>query len=189
MQVAVVAGSACRTTFLLGARPLGADHESTSDQEAVVARPTKLTTAKQRQIVRLLEAGNYRETVCRACAIGTSTLYRWLERGAVEDSGIYYDFRVAVERAEAVAEAEAVAVLRTAIVEGDWRATLAYLERRHGERWGRRQTNEIVGPGGGPLQAEQLLRLDPSQFSDDELELIQSLWKRGVSKDDGERSE
>ena len=54
-----------------------------------MARPTKLTTAKQRQIVRLLEAGNYRETVCRACGIGTSTLYRWLERGAVEESGVY----------------------------------------------------------------------------------------------------
>jgi len=154
-----------------------------------VARPTKLTTAKQRQIVRLLEAGNYRETVCRACAIATSSFYRWLERGAVDESGIYHDFRVAVERAEAEAEAEAGAVLRTAIVEGDWRATLAYLERRHVERWGRRQTNEIVGPGGGPLQAEQLLRIDPSRFGDDELELIRSLWERGVAKDEGEGSE
>jgi Helix-turn-helix domain of resolvase len=154
-----------------------------------VARPTKLTPAKQSQIVKLLEAGNYRETVCGACAIGTSTLYRWLERGAVEQSGIYYDFRVAVERAEAVAEAEAVAVLRSAIVEGDWRATLAYLERRHGERWGRRQTNQIVGPGGGPLRTEQLLRLDPSRFSDEELELIRSLWERGVAENEREGPE
>lgn len=154
-----------------------------------MARPTKLTTAKQRQIVRLLEAGNYRETVCRACGIGTSTLYRWLERGAVEESGVYYDFRVAVERAEAVAEAEAVAVLRTAIVEGEWRTALAYLERRHGERWGRRQTNEIVGPGGGPLQAEQSLRLDGSRYNREELELIRRLWERGVAKDEGEGSE
>jgi transposase len=160
-------------------------HDWTSE-EVAVARPTKLTTSKQRQIVRLLEAGNYRETVCRACGIGTSTLYRWLERGAVEESGIYHDFRVAVERAEAEAEAEAVAILRTAIVEGDWRATLAYLERRHGERWGRRQTNEIVGPGGGPLQTEELLRLDPSRFSDGELELIRSLWERGVAENGGE---
>lgn len=152
-----------------------------------MARPTKLTTAKQRQFVKLLEAGNYRETVCRACDVGTSTFYRWLERGAIEEGGIYHDFRVAVERAEAEAEVEAVAVLRTAIVEGDWRATLAYLERRHGERWGRRQTNEIVGPGGGPLQTQQLPRIEPSRFSDAELELIQSLWERGVAEE--ERSE
>lgn len=150
-----------------------------------MARPTKLTTAKHRQFVKLLEAGNYRETVCRACDVGTSTFYRWLERGASESSGIYHDFRVAVGRAEAEAEVEAVAVLRTAIVEGDWRATLAYLERRHGERWGRRQTNEIVGPGGGPLQAEQLLRIDPSRFSDDELELIRSMWERAIGEEQG----
>jgi transposase len=173
----------------VGARPQGADHDQPSDQEVDVGRPTKLNTAKQRQIVKQLEAGNYRETVCRACGIGTSTLYRWLERGAIEESGIYHDFRVAVERAEAEAEIEAVAVLRTAIVEGDWRATLAYLERRHVERWGRRQTNEIVGPGGGPLQAEQLLRIDPSRFRDEELELIRTLWERGVAKDEGEGSE
>ena len=52
-----------------------------------------------------------------------------------------------------------------------------------------RETNEIVGPGGGPLQAEQLLRIDPSRFRDEELELIRSLWERGVAKDEGEGSE
>ena len=57
-----------------------------------MGRPTKLNAQKQRQIVRLLEAGNYREVVCRASNTATSTFYRWLERGASEESGIITTF-------------------------------------------------------------------------------------------------
>jgi hypothetical protein len=141
-----------------------------------VGRPTKLTAEKQRQIVKLLEAGNYREVVCRPCGIGTSTLYTWLERGAIKESGIYRDFRVAVERAEAEAEVEAVAILRSAIVEGDWRATLGFLERKFPTRWRRQQATELTGADGGPIVVEQ--SGDLSKLSDDELDVLEEMRRR-----------
>lgn len=145
-----------------------------------MGRPTKLTEQKQRQFVKLLEAGNFREIVCRACGIGTSTFYRWLERGALEESGIYHDFRVAVERAEAEAEIEAVAVLRTAIIEGDWRATVGFLERRYPARWRRQQTTELTGADGGPIAVEQTI--DLSKLSEEDLAALEEMRRRAAAE-------
>ncbi|HET7354039.1 MAG TPA: hypothetical protein VFJ11_08360 [Gaiellaceae bacterium] len=107
-----------------------------------------------------------------------------MARGEREASGLYRDFVEALRGAEAEAEVQAVLVLRQAMGYDNWRPALAYLERKHPERWRRHQTNEIVGPGGGPLQAEQLLRIDPSRFSDAELEQIRTLWERAVAEEE-----
>jgi hypothetical protein len=37
---------------------------------------------------------------------------------------------------------------------GDWRASMAYLERVNTQRWGRRQTVEVTGADGGPVQVD-----------------------------------
>src|SRR4051812_18697193 len=118
-----------------------------------MARPTKLTAAVRERIVQALRAGNYAEAACRAAGIAPSTYYRWLERGQQDESGLHRDFFEEVRRAEAEAEVHAVAVLRRAMPE-DWRAALAYLERRHPGRWRRRQTTELTGPDGGPIRAD-----------------------------------
>lgn len=144
-----------------------------------MGRPTKLNEQKQRRFVRLLEAGNYREIVCRACGIGTSTFYRWLERGEVEESGIYHDFRIAVERAEAEAEVEAVAILRSAMIDGDWRATLGFLERRYPARWRRQQTTELTGADGAPIAVERTV--DLSKLSEEDLAVLEEMRRRVAS--------
>jgi hypothetical protein len=88
----------------------------------------------------------------------------------------YYDFRVAVERAEAEAEVEAVAILRSAMVEGDWRATVGFLERRYPSRWRRQQTTELTGADGGPIAVERTV--DLSKLSDDDLAVLEELRRR-----------
>jgi AcrR family transcriptional regulator len=147
-------------------------------------RPTKLTAARREKLLAAIRAGCHREQAARVAGVAPATFYRWVARGEREGRGPYRDFIDALREAEAEAEVQAVFVLRQAMGYDNWRAALAYLERRHPERWRRRQTNEIVGLGGGPVQGEQLLRIDPSRFSDDELELIRALWERAVSEGD-----
>src|SRR4051812_2957708 len=95
-----------------------------------MARPTKLTPVVQEKIVQAIRAGNYAEISARAAGISPSSFYRWLERGEREPDSLYARFAEAVRLAEAEAEVHAVALLRRAMP-NDWRAALAYLQRRH----------------------------------------------------------
>lgn len=99
-------------------------------------RASKLTPEVQARIVKALEAGCYFDAACEGAGIGESTGYRWLERGEAGDAG-YREFREAVKRAEAVAEAGALAAIRSAYQGGTWQAAAWYLERKHPERWGK----------------------------------------------------
>ncbi len=136
-----------------------------------IGRPPKLSPDIERRIVELLRAGNYVETAAACAGIHKDTLYRWLKEGARQPNGIYGGFAVAVERAQAEAEARDVTLIATAARE-DWRAAAWRLERRSYARWGEHQKHDIehTGPGGGPvvvadadradLRAEILGRLD-----------------------------
>ena len=58
-----------------------------------------------------------------------------------------------VERAEAMAEVQAVARIKQASDNGTWQASSWLLERKHGDRWGRNDKirQEISGPDGAPV--------------------------------------
>ena len=62
------------------------------------------------------------------------------------DEAGYLGFLEAYTRASADAEIHAVGVLRAAMPE-DWRAALAYLERRYPDRWRKRTSIEREQPG------------------------------------------
>jgi hypothetical protein len=62
----------------------------------------------------------------------------------------------------------------------DWRAALAYLERRHPGRWRRQQTTELVGRDGGPIRAHHTTGIDLSRLSDEELALLEELAGRAA---------
>jgi hypothetical protein len=109
-----------------------------------MARRTKLNPEVQEQIVAAIRAGSFPEPAARAAGIAPATYYRWMRLGREEDSGLHRDFLEAVRRAEGEAEVHAIAVIRKQMP-GDWRAALAYLERRHSERWGRRAAEERAG--------------------------------------------
>jgi hypothetical protein len=79
-----------------------------------------------------------------------------------------------VLRAEGEAEVHAVAIIRRAMAE-DWRAALAYLERRHANRWRPRQQTELIA---GP--APDASGLDLSRLSDTDLASLEELTQRAT---------
>jgi len=106
-----------------------------------MARPSKLTPEVQERIVAAIRAGNFPEPAARSAGVSPATYYRWMRLGREEQAGPHRDLREAVRRAEGEAEVHAIAVIRKQMP-GDWRAALAYLERRHAERWGRSAAEE-----------------------------------------------
>jgi len=111
-------------------------------------RPTKLTPKLQSKFVDLIAKGHYISTACQACGIARETFYTWLERAEQEaknGGGIYADFHDAVKKAEAEAEEALLAVVREkAIDKKDWLPAMTILERRHPEKWGRRDRSTIT---------------------------------------------
>jgi hypothetical protein len=126
-----------------------------------MARPTKLTPEVKERIVKAVRAGNYPEVAAQSAGISKATYYRWMSVGEKAVSGIQREFYEAVRDAEADAEVEVVARILKAVPE-EWRAGLALLERRHPERWGRRQAHEHTGPGGTPLNLRDSIFEDPA---------------------------
>lgn len=142
-------------------------------------RPTKLNAKLQEQIVLMLKMGNYTETAAAFAGINKDTLYQWLKRGRKEISRvgegehgrkvsktekIYVDFTDAVEKAMAEAEARDNLIIYTA-GKNDWRASAWRLERKYPNKWGRRETHEITGKDGGPVEMNDprdkiLMKLD-----------------------------
>lgn len=94
-----------------------------------MGRPSKLTDDRVERILQALRAGNYLETAARYAGIGETTLHEWRHR--------YPEFRVAVEKARADAEARNVAVIQQAAAQ-TWQAAAWWLERSFPARWGRR---------------------------------------------------
>jgi hypothetical protein len=87
-------------------------------------------------------------------SVGETTYYKWLEMADEPNAKKEYrEFRESVERAEAEAEVAAIARIRQAADNGDWKAAGWYLERKHGERWGRNDKlrQEITGANGAPV--------------------------------------
>ena len=119
-----------------------------------MARKTKLTKELQDRMVMAIQAGNFAKVAAEMVGIGETTFYRWLEEGEKpEGRKIYREFRESIKRAEAQAEVANVARIRQAADDGTWQAAAWYLERKHSERWGRKDriAQEISGPNGSAV--------------------------------------
>jgi hypothetical protein len=117
-----------------------------------VGRPEKLTDEVRRRLVEAVRAGCPREVAAKYAGISRSTLHRWLSPSNKEER--FRELQEELKQAEAEAEFYAIATLRRAMAD-DWRAALAYLERRHPARWGRRWAPG-AGSGEGGLQAKEV---------------------------------
>lgn len=115
-----------------------------------MARPLKLTPELQEKIVTAVREGNYAQVAAQAAGIGETTFYRWMQTGERASSGIYREFREAIKAAEAEGEMTAVVAVRSGFGD-DWKAAMTYLERRHPERWRKRDEIAHTGKDGGPL--------------------------------------
>ena len=142
-----------------------------------MGRPTKLTETRHNQIVRDIKAGNFAQVAAVASGITEQTYYNWLTRGqadlASDDpetrGSVYARFFEAIKRAEAEAE---VKQLREMQRDDKWQRRAWWLERRFPKRWGQKQSLEVSGPDGGPVEVDSKAALEA--FLDDRREAIEA---------------
>ena len=102
-----------------------------------MARPTKLTPAVQERLLEAVAAGSYLEEAAAYAGITYQSFRNWMLRGQRDTRGVYFEFFENVTRAESEALISAQKKWRSAF-DTDWRAILAWAERRYPDRWGRK---------------------------------------------------
>lgn len=128
--------------------------------------PSKLTPERHAKIVKDLADGAYAKVAALANGVNDRTYRDWMARGrdaaryeyggAVDPADQpYVNFHDAVKEAEAKAEMLAIGRIQKA-AETTWQAAAWYLERKHSDRWGRKDhlRQEISGPDGAAIQVE-----------------------------------
>lgn len=113
-------------------------------------RPTKLTEALEREILTLIEAGNYIQDAVMACGVAEKTYYNWMERGKKDEaagkSTVYTRFLQAAMCARARARCHHVGlILRNSEQGRNASASIEYLARTDPAHWGRKDL--IVSKG------------------------------------------
>lgn len=98
----------------------------------------------QARIVNAIAGGNYNVVAAQYAGISQTTFYRWLEEGERARSGAKREFWEAIRAAEAQAEVRNVLLVEAAAAT-EWRAAAWMLERKHFERWGRKEQTQHSG--------------------------------------------
>ena len=134
-------------------------------------QPTKLNEAVIEKLSGYIGKGNYLSTACQAVGISYDAYRSWLERAEDDQENgretLYSQFIVAIKRAEGEAEASRVARIEAAGIGGgvskrrvttfkdgtntieetfnspQWLADMTHLERRHPDRWGRKDRHQV----------------------------------------------
>ena len=118
--------------------------------------------------------GNYTVTACQLCDIDQTTLWHWVDQGTKDyEAGlenIYTKLIIALKRAEAKAEAELVNVVReSATIKKEWLPAMTFLERRHPDRWGRKDRTKVEVSGKVEHRIEYVeIELDRGQIIEGE---------------------
>lgn len=128
---------------------------------------TALTPARQATIVENISKGAHIEVAARAAGVSKEAFRRWWIAGEDKvdpESGDttpapepYRGFRVAIEDAEAALELRAVDAVFTgsmALPFGNTQGLYTFLARRFRQRWTPKDTIEISGPSGGPIEVK-----------------------------------
>ncbi|MCP3163323.1 hypothetical protein [Myxococcus qinghaiensis] len=110
-----------------------------------MARPTKLTPELQADICAHLERGLFRRAVAGLVGVEEHTLSRWYHRGAGEQRGLYRDFFLSVNEAEAKFMAGATDMLQAAASHNP-KHVQWLLSRRFPDLYGRRDNVEVQAP-------------------------------------------
>ena len=107
---------------------------------------SKLTDNSQQVIVDAILLGMYQEQAALLAGIHRGTFYRWMERGntGLPEDEPYRDFRDAVEKARAEAEARKLKAIHIAADTGTWQAAAWWLERSFPKRWGRKVEHTVI---------------------------------------------
>ena len=113
--------------------------------------PSKLDNGIITALSNALSAGNYLLTACHLCHIAPQTLYTWLKvadsdrtLGADASLSIYIRLQDAINEASAFNENQLVGVIKSAAIDQkNWLPAITFLERRHPDRWGRKDRARI----------------------------------------------
>ena len=133
--------------------------------------PRRLNEGMVKALAYVISKGNYAVVACQRCGIDESTYYNWLNQGG-EDiekglDSIYSRLIKSIKKASSEAEDLMVQRLRRAALPGvikevtktdadggvstetvksggEWLAAATFLERRHPERWGRKDRSTLV---------------------------------------------
>ena len=110
--------------------------------------PLKINQAMVEALSAAIAKGNYPTTACQLCNIDRTSLYRWLDIAdahiAEGKESIYTTLYYSLKRAESDAEDRLVQVVRDAAeVKREWLPAMTMLERRHPDRWGRKDRTTI----------------------------------------------
>jgi hypothetical protein len=101
--------------------------------------------AKIGRLVDLLVQGNYRETAAKIVGISSRAIRLWMEK-AEDGHERYQAVAQVIQIAEGLAEASAVRNIMAAGKHPQfWASSMTYLERKHPEKWARRQ-EDSSGP-------------------------------------------
>lgn len=140
-----------------------------------MARPTKLTPARQKDIEEAILAGNYFGAACEYAGIDERTGYNWMARGRDElarrenprvkegtaqweKEEDFVQFFQTITRASARVEVRVVAKIQQAGDE-DWRALAWFMEHRYPTKWGK-HVNEHTGKDGKAIIIQTAQNMD-----------------------------
>ena len=141
-----------------------------------MGRPSRLNAEMQEKIVSAIRAGNYAKVAAAYAGINVGTFYEWMQKGRTQKTGKYAEFHDAVKLAESQAEVRAVAMVQKSM-DNNWATAMTYLERKHPDRWGRRDRLSVEIENKQSLS--ELLGL-----GDDEIETVVDAVVAGDSQGD-----
>lgn len=107
-------------------------------------------------IVELLEGGNFLETAASVAGITPAKCRQWLRLGREPESP-FAEFRKEVLRALAASEAEALKIITKAAANGNVKAAIQWLEKRHPTRWNVDVKREVANQLNGILDRIEAL--------------------------------
>ena len=143
-------------------------------QPPAVGRPSDIGSASTvQQFLEAVGDGNYIETAAKLAGLSKVSVYEWLKRAQSNEPGndAFRVFANALEKAEARAEAKMLANVRKASeLPQFWAAGMTVLERRHPDRWGKRQDDSsqpkvVVNIGVGSGDVKVGIQLSPPTFA------------------------
>lgn len=157
-------------------------------------RPVEISDKVLDRIARKLSRGGYLASAADEDGVDVSWLRQMMREGARELRRMAHEgddhlregferkvrFALAVRRARAEAERKDLDLVRDAARAGVWQAAAWRLERRHPERWGRRERLEHSGPRGGAIPVAMLDPEKLKSLSDEELDVLERAISRSA---------
>jgi len=110
--------------------------------------PRKLNNGMITALSEYIRKGNYAVTACNLVGIDEKTLWNWVQQGEADNllgvDSLYSHLIQSIKKAEAEAEAKLVEVVReSAEIKREWIPAITFLERRHPDRWGRKDRTRV----------------------------------------------